>query len=226
MIIKILHLLYQLIKQVMSELDVQSSESQAKLGQYLRKYALLYSKCAKGMDSNVSLEEMNKELLRMAGYNIFFFFYNSFNSFCFVEKKIKYFYRTGQLKHLEKALEICDRQSLDIKDKLLLEFLKRCLHTMPARNLEEVLTNMEFNTLVQCEKQFYDNFILEVYEDLTGTNHNVLIAYYTALNYINPNNAVLHEDSLTPVQHIKLLKRVHSTIPGKHIFKTLRIVQK
>lgn len=63
----------------MSELDVQSSESHAQLGQYLRKYALLYSKCAKGLDSNVSLEEMNKELLRMAGCIIFF--YNSFNGF-------------------------------------------------------------------------------------------------------------------------------------------------
>lgn len=86
---------------------------------------------------------------------------------------------------------------------------------MPARNLEEILTTIEFNKLIQCEKEFYNNFILEVYEDLTGTNHNVLIAYYTALNYINPNNCILHGDSITPAQHIKLLKRVHSTIPGK-----------
>lgn len=52
----------------MSDLDTQSSNFQSEMGQYLRKYALLYSKCAKGLDSNVSPEEMNKELIRMAGY--------------------------------------------------------------------------------------------------------------------------------------------------------------
>lgn len=52
----------------MSDLDTQSSESHLKIGEYLRKYALLYSKCAKDLDSNVSPEEMNKELIRMAGY--------------------------------------------------------------------------------------------------------------------------------------------------------------
>jgi len=118
---------------------------------------------------------------------------------------------------LEKALEICNRQSLDINDKLLLEFLKHCLHTIPARNLEETLTTMDFNRLIQNNKQFYNSFILEVYEDLPGTNHNLLIAYYTVLNFINPNNDYEQfEHNITPIQHIKLLKRVHSTIPGKN----------
>ncbi|KAL5242667.1 hypothetical protein ACI65C_010077 [Semiaphis heraclei] len=176
----------QLIKKVMSDLDAQSSISDLKVGHYLRKYALLYSKCAKGLDLNVSPEEMNKELIRMAG--------------------------TGQVKNLEKALEICNRQSLDINDKLLLEFLKHCLHTIPARNIEESLTTMEFNRLIQKNEQFYNSFIFEVYEDVPGTNHNLLIAYYTVLNFINPNDSGF-EDYLTPIQHIKLLKRVHSTIP-------------
>lgn len=57
----------------MSDLDTKSSEPCLKIEQYLRKYALLYSKCAKGLDSNVSPGEMNKELLRMAGYNHFYF---------------------------------------------------------------------------------------------------------------------------------------------------------
>ncbi|KAF0758392.1 neuroblastoma-amplified sequence-like, partial [Aphis craccivora] len=177
----------QLIKEAMSDLDVKSSISDPKIGHYLRKYALLYSKCAKGLDMNVSPEEMNKELLRMA--------------------------RTGQAKHLEKALEICSRQSLDINDKLLLEFLKHCLHTIPARNLEETLTIMDFNSLIQNDKQFYNSFMHQVYEDVPGTNHNVLIAYYTVLNFINPNDHGQFEDDMTPIQHIKLLKRVHSTIP-------------
>jgi len=113
-------------------------------------------------------------------------------------------------------LEICHRQSLDINDKLLLEFLKHCLYTIPARNIEETLTTMEFNSLIQNNKQFYNSFMLEVYEDIPGTNHNVLIAYYTVLNCINPNDLGQFEDNLTPIQHIKLLKRVHSTIPGNN----------
>ncbi|XP_026806626.1 neuroblastoma-amplified sequence-like [Rhopalosiphum maidis] len=177
----------QLIKEVMSDLDVKSTESDSKIAHYLRKYALLYSKCAKSLDLNVSPEEMNKELIRMA--------------------------RTGQAKHLEKALEICNRQSLDINDKLLLEFLKHCLYTIPARNIEETLTTMEFNSLIQNNKQFYNSFMLEVYEHVPGTNHNVLIAYYTVLNFINPNDHGQFEDDMTPIQHIKVLKRVHSTIP-------------
>lgn len=52
----------------MSDLDTQSSEIHLKIGQYLRKYALLYSKCAKDLDSNVNPEDMNKELIRMARY--------------------------------------------------------------------------------------------------------------------------------------------------------------
>lgn len=56
----------------MSNLDSQSSVSDLKIGHYLRKYALLYSKCAKGLDLNVNPEEMNKELIRMAGYNFNF----------------------------------------------------------------------------------------------------------------------------------------------------------
>jgi len=56
----------------MSDLDAQSSISDLKVGHYLRKYALSYSKCAKGLDLNVSPEEMNKELIRMAGYNLLF----------------------------------------------------------------------------------------------------------------------------------------------------------
>jgi len=56
-----------LIKEVMSDLDAQSSVSDLEIGNYLRKYALLNSKCAKGLDLNVSPEEMNKELIRMAG---------------------------------------------------------------------------------------------------------------------------------------------------------------
>jgi len=113
-------------------------------------------------------------------------------------------------------LEICHRQSLDINDKLLLEFLKHCLHTIPARNIEEMLTTMEFNSLIQNNKQFYNSFMLEVYEDVPGTNHNVLIAYYTVLNFINSNDHVQFEDNISPNQHIKLLKRVHSTIPGNN----------
>ncbi|VVC25640.1 WD40/YVTN repeat-like-containing domain,WD40-repeat-containing domain,Neuroblastoma-amplified sequence [Cinara cedri] len=177
----------QLIKQVMSDLDTKSSETCPEIEQYLRKYALLYSKCAKGLDSNVSPEEMNKELMRMAG--------------------------TGQTKHLEKALEICKRQSLDINDKLLLVFLKHCLYTTPARNLEEILITMDFNSLIKDDKQLYYNIMHEVYEDIPGTNHNVLIAYYTVLNFIYSNDRVQYEDNMTPTQHIKLLKRVHSTIP-------------
>jgi len=61
-----------LIKEVMSDLDAQSSISDLKVGHYLYKYALLYSKCTKGLDLNVNPEEMNKELLRMAGYNLLF----------------------------------------------------------------------------------------------------------------------------------------------------------
>lgn len=56
----------------MSDLDVKSSISDSKIGHYLRKYALLYSKCAKGLDMNVSPEEMNKELIRMARYEFLF----------------------------------------------------------------------------------------------------------------------------------------------------------
>lgn len=65
----------------MSDLDTQSLESHLIIGQYLRKYALLYSKYAKDLDSNVSPEEMNKELIRMAGYAlyIYFFLFNKFN---------------------------------------------------------------------------------------------------------------------------------------------------
>lgn len=125
-------------------------------------------------------------------------------------------YRTGQVKQLEKALEICDRQSLNINDELLLEFLKHSLYKIPARNLEEVLTKMDFNNLIQNNEKFYNNLILEVYEDIPGTNHNVLIAYYTVLNFIYPDNVEQCKDNMTPINHIKLLKRVHSTIPGKH----------
>lgn len=135
---------------------------------------------------------------------------------CAIDKQFDFCYRTGQVKHLEKALEICNRQSLDINDKLLLEFLRHCLHTMPARNLEEVLMKITFNSLIQNEVQFYNSLLLEIYEDVSGTNHNVLIAYYTVLNLINPDNRVQCEDNLTPLQHIKLLKRVHSTIPGEY----------
>lgn len=123
-------------------------------------------------------------------------------------------YRTGQVEHLEKALDICSRQSLDINDKLLLAFLKRCIHTVPARNLEEVLTRMEFNNLICNNKQFFEDLMLEVYDDVSGTNHNVLIAFYTVLNVIYADNHGHFENNLTPVQHIKLLKRVHSTVPG------------
>lgn len=132
-----------------------------------------------------------------------------------MKNKFNFYYRTGQAKHLEKALEICNRQSLDINDKLLLEFLKHCLHTMPARNLEEVLTKIQFIILIQNDEKFYNSLLLEVYEDVPGTNHNVLIAYYTILNFIYPNHTQ-SKDNLTPLQHIKLLKRVHSTIPGKY----------
>lgn len=132
-----------------------------------------------------------------------------------LKNKFNFYYRTGQVKHLEKALEICNRQSLDINDKLLLEFLKHCLHTMPARNLEEVLTKINFINLIQNEEQFYNSLMLEVYEDIPGINHNVLISYYTVLNFIYPNDPMQCEDNLTPLQNIKLLKRVHSTIPGK-----------
>jgi len=66
----------------MSDLDAQTSEPRLRTGQYLRKYALLYSKCAKGLDSNVSPEEMNKELIRMAGYDLNDFLTNS-KLFCF-----------------------------------------------------------------------------------------------------------------------------------------------
>lgn len=87
---------------------------------------------------------------------------------------------------------------------------------MPARNLEEILTKMEFNNLIENDLQFYNDLVLEVYENVPGTNHNELIAYYTALNFIRPNNSVQCEDNnMSSVQHIKLLKRVHSTIPGK-----------
>lgn len=116
-------------------------------------------------------------------------------------------------------MEICNRQSLNINDKLLLEFLKHCLPLIPARNLEEVLTKLCFKNLIQNDDQFF-NDILEVYEEVPGTNHNVLIAYYTVLNFIYPNNCEKCENNMTPLQHIKLLKRVHSTIPGKY-FKLL-----
>lgn len=76
---------------------------------------------------------------------------------------------------------------------------------------------MEFNSMIQNNKQFYNNLILEVYEDVPGTNHNVLIAYYTALNCIYPNNHLPCENNMIPIQHIKLLKRVHSTIPGENL---------
>lgn len=57
----------------MSDVDTQTSEAHHQIGQYLRKYALLYSKCSKGLDCNVNPEEMNKELIRMAGYIYFIF---------------------------------------------------------------------------------------------------------------------------------------------------------
>lgn len=121
------------------------------------------------------------------------------------------------MKHLQKALEICKRQSLEINDKLLIEFLKSCLHTVLARNLEEVLTALDFNILIQNDENFYNNLIFEIYENISGNNHNVLIAYYTALNFIYPDKHDQCGDNMTPIQHIKLLKRVHSTIPGKHL---------
>lgn len=86
---------------------------------------------------------------------------------------------------------------------------------MPSRNLEEVITTMEFDSLIQNKEQFYHN-LANIYEDVPGTNHNVLISYYIVLNYIYPNNSMQHGDNITPNQHIKLLKRVHSTLPGKH----------
>jgi hypothetical protein len=58
----------------MSNLNAQPSLSEPEIGQYLRKYALLYSKCSKGLDSNLSSEEMKKELIRMAGYDFLFIF--------------------------------------------------------------------------------------------------------------------------------------------------------
>lgn len=75
---------------------------------------------------------------------------------------------------------------------------------------------MDFNSLIKDDKQLFHNLVHEVYEDVPGTNHNVLIAYYTVLNFIYHKNHVQYEDNMTPTQHIKLLKRVHSTIPGKH----------
>lgn len=57
----------------MFDLDAKPSESQSKTAQYLRKYALLYGKCTKGLDVNVSPEDMNKELIRMAGCYIYFY---------------------------------------------------------------------------------------------------------------------------------------------------------
>lgn len=56
----------------MSNLGSPSSDSHSEIKKYLYKYALLYSKCAKGIDSNVSPEEMNKELIRMARYVNFY----------------------------------------------------------------------------------------------------------------------------------------------------------
>lgn len=117
-------------------------------------------------------------------------------------------------------MEICNRQSLDINDKLLLEFLKCCLPKIPARNLEELLSKLEFKGLIQNNENFLNNIMFEVYEEVPGTNHNVLIAFYTVLNFIYPNNCAHCENNMTPLQHIKLLKRVHSTIPGNY-FKFL-----
>lgn len=57
----------------MTDIDTKSSETCPIIEQYIHKYALLYSKCAKGLDSNVSPKEMNKELMRMAGYNYVYF---------------------------------------------------------------------------------------------------------------------------------------------------------
>lgn len=51
----------------MSHVDSQNTVPNSEISQYLHKYALLYTKCAKGSDSNVSEEEMSKELIRMAG---------------------------------------------------------------------------------------------------------------------------------------------------------------
>lgn len=89
---------------------------------------------------------------------------------------------------------------------------------MPARNVEEVLLKMEFSGLIQDNKQFYNNLVVEIYDDVPGTNHNILIAYYTTLNYIYLNNYAECENNMTPIQHIKLLKRVHSTVPGKFFY--------
>ncbi|XP_050419826.1 NBAS subunit of NRZ tethering complex-like [Adelges cooleyi] len=177
----------RLIKRVMSHLDnVEPTELVLDVVKYIRKYALLYSKCAKKIDLNVNTEDLNKELIRMA--------------------------KTGKLTNLEKALEICDRQSLDINDKLLVEFLKCCLFTVSARKLEENLELLEFNTLIKNTEEFHSSIVSDIYEDIPGINHNVLIAYYTALNLIYPDDRS-HCKDLTPKEHIKLLKRVHSTIP-------------
>lgn len=88
---------------------------------------------------------------------------------------------------------------------------------MSARNIEEILITMEFNSLIHDNEQFYKDLLLEIYDDIPGTNHNILIAYYTTLNFIYPNNYKQYENNISPIQHIKLLKRVHSTIPGKHL---------
>jgi len=93
---------------------------------------------------------------------------------------------------------------------------------MPARNLEEVLTKIEFSNLIQNNDGFYNNLVLDIYENVPGTNHNVLIAYYTVLNLIYPvSRDQCKDNNMTPVQHIKLLKRVHSTIPGECFFELL-----
>lgn len=69
----------------MFDQDAIPSKSQPKTTQYLRKYALLYGKCAKGLDVNVSPEDMNKELIRMAGYYIYLFFFKLIeNIYCFI----------------------------------------------------------------------------------------------------------------------------------------------
>jgi len=72
----------------MSDLEAQSSVSDLKIGHYLRKYALLYSKCAKGLDLNVSPEEMNKELIPMAGYNFLFNYLLLFNIYIYINQNL------------------------------------------------------------------------------------------------------------------------------------------
>lgn len=58
-----------------------------------------------------------------------------------------------------------------------------------------------------------------VFPTLNGTNHQLMIAYYTVLQCVASNNII---DGLLPKDHIKLIKKVKATSSGTLYFILLK----